>query len=126
MGIRAGGLFTGAEGVETDASVALHGGSAAERCDPCYHLAYGTFDNGSLKGLDVNSDAVAYAALRRAMSTELVNGGVHKGPSWLPGSQRQVRSQSVTGDRDRQTGVAMDEGREGPLRLVLDRDAVEA
>jgi aminopeptidase Y len=39
IGIPAGGLFTGAEGIKTAAEVALWGGTAGEQYDPCYHLA---------------------------------------------------------------------------------------
>jgi Zn-dependent M28 family amino/carboxypeptidase len=79
IGIPAGGLFTGAEGLKTAAEVALYGGVAGEQYDPCYHLACDTFDNISLKALDVNSDAVAFATLKYAMNTESVNGVAGKG-----------------------------------------------
>jgi len=79
VGIPAGGLFTGAEGLKTPEEAAIYGGTAGEQYDPCYHLACDTFDNISLKALDVNSDAVAYATLSYAMSTELINGDKSKG-----------------------------------------------
>ncbi len=72
--IPAGGLFTGAEVVKTDAQAAIWGGTAGEQFDPCYHLACDTYDNISLHALDVNSDAVAMAVLTYAYSTETVNG----------------------------------------------------
>jgi len=75
-GIPAGGLFTGAEGVKTDAQAAIWGGTAGVAYDPCYHQACDTYDNVSLHALDVNSDAIAYAVLRYAYSTEDVNGVV--------------------------------------------------
>ena len=43
-GIPAGGLFTGAEGVKTEAQVALYGGDAGSWFDPCYHQACDTLD----------------------------------------------------------------------------------
>lgn len=73
VGIPAGGLFTGAEGIKTDEEAALYGGTAGDQYDPCYHLACDTFDNISLKALDVNSDAIAYTTLKYAMSTETIN-----------------------------------------------------
>jgi Zn-dependent M28 family amino/carboxypeptidase len=73
-GIPAGGLFTGAEVVKTPEQEAIWGGTAGEQFDPCYHLACDTFDNISLKALDVNSDAVAFAVMTYAYSTETVNG----------------------------------------------------
>jgi Zn-dependent M28 family amino/carboxypeptidase len=79
VGIPAGGLFTGAEGIKTPEEAALYGGTAGEQYDPCYHAACDTFDNVSLKALDVNSDAIAYAILKYAMSTETINGVKGKG-----------------------------------------------
>ncbi|WP_268760677.1 hypothetical protein [Arthrobacter sp. Soil762] len=35
----AGGLFTGAEGIKTDAQAAIFGGTAGVAYDPCYHQA---------------------------------------------------------------------------------------
>ncbi|MGF2075322.1 hypothetical protein ACQUFC_17640, partial [Enterococcus casseliflavus] len=37
VGIPAGGLFTGAEGVKTAQEAAIYGGTAGEQYDPCYH-----------------------------------------------------------------------------------------
>ena len=79
VGIPAGGLFTGAEGIKTPEEAALWGGTAGEQYDPCYHLACDTFDNVSLYALDVNADAVAYATLQYAMNTEAINGVKGKG-----------------------------------------------
>ena len=67
------GVFTGAEGIKTPDEVALYGGVAGEQYDPCYHLACDTFANVSEKALEVNSDAVAFATLKYAMSTETIN-----------------------------------------------------
>ena len=79
IGIPAGGLFTGAEGIKTADEAAIYGGTAGDQYDPCYHLACDTFDNISLEALEINSDAVAYATLSYAMSTELINGDRSKG-----------------------------------------------
>jgi Zn-dependent M28 family amino/carboxypeptidase len=79
VGIPAGGLFTGADGIKTPEEAALYGGTAGDQYDPCYHAACDTFDNVSLKALDVNSDAIAYAVLKYAMSTETINGILGKG-----------------------------------------------
>ncbi len=68
--IPAGGLFTGAEGIKTEAQVALYGGTEDEQYDPCYHLACDTFDNVNLDVLSLNADAVAASTLHFAMSTE--------------------------------------------------------
>ena len=41
--VPAGGLFSGAEGVKTDAQAAVYGGAAGFWYDPCYHQACDTF-----------------------------------------------------------------------------------
>ena len=73
-GIPSSGLFTGAEVIKTEEQEGIWGGTAGEQFDPCYHLACDTFDNISLEALDVNSDAVAFAVMTYAYSTESVNG----------------------------------------------------
>jgi Zn-dependent M28 family amino/carboxypeptidase len=73
-GIPAGGLFTGAEEVKTAEQAAIWGGTAGAQFDPCYHEACDTFANNNNHALDVNSDAIAYAVLTFAYSTESVNG----------------------------------------------------
>ncbi len=78
-GIPAGGLFTGAEGIKTAEEAALWGGTAGQQYDPCYHLACDTYANINVSALDVNSDAVAYAVLQYAMSTDSINGQKGKG-----------------------------------------------
>ena len=73
-GIAAGGLFTGAEVPKTAAQQAIWGGTTGAQYDPCYHAACDTFDNANLHALAINSDAVAFAVLTYAYSTESVNG----------------------------------------------------
>jgi Zn-dependent M28 family amino/carboxypeptidase len=73
-GIPAGGLFTGAEVPKTAAQQAIWGGVTGAQYDPCYHLVCDTFGNVNLHALDVNSDAIAFAVLTYAYSTETVNG----------------------------------------------------
>ena len=73
-GIPAGGLFTGAEVPKTAEQQAIWGGTTGAQYDPCYHLACDTFANNSLHALTINSDAVAFAVLTYAYSTETVNG----------------------------------------------------
>ncbi len=79
VGIPAGGLFTGAEGIKTPEEAAVWGGTAGDQYDPCYHLACDTFDNISLEALGVNADAVAYATLKYAMNTSEINAVKGKG-----------------------------------------------
>jgi len=78
-GIPSGGLFTGAEGIKTSAEAAVWGGIAGQPYDPCYHLACDNLDNINLFALDVNSDAVAFATLKYAMNTSIVNAVKGKG-----------------------------------------------
>jgi aminopeptidase Y len=79
--IPAGGLFTGAEGIKTaeEAANPDWGGIAGEQYDQCYHAVCDTFGNVNLFALDTNSDAIAYATLSYAMSTEEINGVRGKG-----------------------------------------------
>ncbi|MGH2417766.1 MAG: M28 family peptidase [Candidatus Limnocylindria bacterium] len=67
VGIPAGGLFTGAEGIKSAAQAAVYGGTAGDQYDPCYHLACDTFAGTStalaITGLDQMSDAAAHAVL---------------------------------------------------------------
>jgi Zn-dependent M28 family amino/carboxypeptidase len=80
VGIPAGGLFTGAEGIKTPEEAEIYGGIAGEAYDPCYHLACDTYDNNSDEGLDQMSDAIAHATLLYAMSTSSVNGTAKASP----------------------------------------------
>ena len=73
-GIPAGGLFTGAEQQKTAEQVTIWGGTAGAQFDPCYHQACDTFANNNDHALDVNADAIAFAVLTYAYSTETVNG----------------------------------------------------
>jgi len=96
--IPASGLFTGAEVLKRADQEAIWEGVTGEQFDPCYHLAcdslmpdygddqeladvYAELDaendlegNVSLEALGVNSDAIAFAVLTLAYSTEDVNG----------------------------------------------------
>lgn len=75
VGIPAGGLFTGAEGIKTEEQAAIYGGVAGEQYDPCYHLACDTFDNISLEALDQNADAAAHAIMLFSKSRMARSGG---------------------------------------------------
>jgi Zn-dependent M28 family amino/carboxypeptidase len=74
-GIPAGGLFTGAEGVKTEAQVGLYGGLATfdgepVSYDPCYHQPC-----DSLDPIADGADAGLYTALNAAYSGALVYNG---------------------------------------------------
>ena len=68
VGIPAGGLFTGAEGVKTAEQAAKYGGTAGVAFDPCYHQACDTMNNLSTAALNEMSDAAAHATLTLAKS----------------------------------------------------------
>jgi Zn-dependent M28 family amino/carboxypeptidase len=74
VGIPAGGLFTGAEGVKTVEEAARYGGTAGVAYDECYHAVCDTIANVNPVALDVNSDAVAAAVITFAFDTSSVNG----------------------------------------------------
>ena len=74
VGIPAGGLFTGAEGIKTPEEAAIYGGTAGVAYDHCYHQACDNFGNIDLTALDQMSDAAAHAVLTFAMTTSSVNG----------------------------------------------------
>jgi Zn-dependent M28 family amino/carboxypeptidase len=69
VGIPAGGLFSGAEGVKTPEQEAVYGGTAGVAYDPCYHQACDTFDNVSEQGLEELADAAAHAIQYFAQTT---------------------------------------------------------
>ncbi|HZY29882.1 MAG TPA: M28 family peptidase, partial [Jiangellaceae bacterium] len=72
VGIPAGGLFTGAEGIKTAEQAAIFGGTVGTQYDPCYHLSCDTVDNLSLTARDQMSDAAAHATISLAQSTEVI------------------------------------------------------
>jgi Zn-dependent M28 family amino/carboxypeptidase len=72
--IPAGGLFTGAEVPKTAEQAAIWGGTVGAQFDPCYHAPCDTFANVNNHALDVNADAIGFAILTYAYSTETVNG----------------------------------------------------
>jgi Zn-dependent M28 family amino/carboxypeptidase len=61
VGIPAGGLFTGADGLKTPEQVATYGGRAGEQYDPCYHQACDVLAGVNRVALDQMSDAAATA-----------------------------------------------------------------
>jgi len=96
VGIPAGGLFTGAEGIKTAAEAAVYGGVAGAAYDPCYHqacdsltpvadgadpalyaqlaAAYNLAGNVNLNALEEMADGTAHAVLTFALTTSAVNG----------------------------------------------------
>ncbi|WP_326826196.1 M28 family metallopeptidase [Streptosporangium sp. NBC_01756] len=75
VGIPAGGLFTGAEGIKTAEEAARFGGQAGVAYDRCYHQACDTIANVNDEALAINAGAVATAAFVYAYSDTLPGGG---------------------------------------------------
>ncbi|KAJ5165226.1 Peptidase M28 [Penicillium coprophilum] len=67
-GIPAGGLFTGAEGIMTEAEAKLFGGKANVAYDVNYHAAGDDMKNLNHKAFLINSKATAYAVAKYANS----------------------------------------------------------
>ena len=79
VGIPAGGLFTGAEGIKTPEQAEVYGGTAGDPYDHCYHEPCDTIANVNVTAIDQMSDAVAYSVITFAQNTEGVNGVKGKG-----------------------------------------------
>ena len=61
VGIPAGGLFSGAEGLKTPERAAVFGGVAGAAYDACYHQACDTIANINPTGLEELADGAAHA-----------------------------------------------------------------
>ena len=68
VGIPAGGLFSGAEGIKTPEQAAVYGGTAGVAYDPCYHQECDDINNLNVKALAELGDAAAHAVLTLAMT----------------------------------------------------------
>ncbi|GAB2907674.1 hypothetical protein GCM10027047_02390 [Rhodococcus aerolatus] len=83
-GIPAGGLFTGAEDLKTEAQAVKWGGEAGVAFDPCYHQGCDTLSGVNRVALERNADALANTVGELAASTAAVNGeGPVDGPADL-------------------------------------------
>ena len=74
VGIPAGGLFTGAEGIKTAAQAQIYGGTAGVAYDRCYHQACDTIANVNTTAIEQMSDAIAHSTLVFAMTKSAVSG----------------------------------------------------
>jgi Zn-dependent M28 family amino/carboxypeptidase len=68
VGIPAGGLFSGAEGIKTPEQAEVYGGTAGEPYDPCYHQACDTINNLSTDALHELGDAATHAVYTLAVT----------------------------------------------------------
>ena len=102
QGIPAGGLFTGAEVVKTEAQADKWGGVAGQAYDPCYHGACDNLGNIDRVALDRNSDALAWVVASYAISTEDINGVPPRAAraKARAAAQRTASVTVATGDRE--------------------------
>ncbi len=68
VGIPAGGLFSGAEGIKTPQQATVYGGTAGVAYDKCYHSACDTMTNLSTTALAQLGDAAAHAVYTLALT----------------------------------------------------------
>ncbi|MGH9229850.1 MAG: M28 family metallopeptidase, partial [Acidimicrobiales bacterium] len=104
-GIPAGGLFTGAEGIKTEAQAETYGGTAGEQYDPCYHLGCDNIFNLSLRALNQMSDAAAHVTITLAQSAELPGGGGGE-----VGAATALQSEQRTTTEEQPTPLAVTSG----------------
>ncbi|MEV4112832.1 M28 family peptidase [Nonomuraea sp. NPDC049695] len=71
VGIPAGGVFSGSDGLKTPEEQALFGGTAGAPYDLCYHRACDTSGNIGAKALLVNTGAIVYSTVTYAFDREL-------------------------------------------------------
>ena len=95
VGIPAGGLFSGAEGIKTPEEAAVFGGTAGAPYDSCYHQACDTTNNLSTKALSELGDAVAHSVLTLARS---------KSGFFEDGSRMPARKHALSVDQFAGTG----------------------
>lgn len=70
VGIPAGGIATGAEGVKTKKGVEKFGGKAGEWFDPCYHQLCDDLSNPDYKAWVINTKLIAHSVATYAKSFE--------------------------------------------------------
>ncbi len=85
VGIPAGGLFTGAEGIKTEKQAETYGGTAGKAYDPCYHQACDDLSNIDKTVLRQMTGAVAYSAFVYGY-----------GLAGVDGSQRQMSARATS------------------------------
>jgi Zn-dependent M28 family amino/carboxypeptidase len=90
VGIPAGGLFTGAEGVKTPEEAAIYGGTAGEAYDSCYHQACDDMTNLSTDALSEMGDAATHGVFRMAMAKK----GFFPDGSFRAAARQQARQEA--------------------------------
>ncbi|EOD52192.1 Glycoside hydrolase family 47 [Neofusicoccum parvum] len=72
-GVASGGVFTGAEGIKTEAEAEAFGGEAGVAYDVNYHGAGDTLDNLDMTAFVLNTQAIAHAVATYATSFDSLN-----------------------------------------------------
>jgi Zn-dependent M28 family amino/carboxypeptidase len=73
-GVPSSGLFTGAEGLKTEAEAAVFGGTAGQAYDPNYHGAGDRLANINADALGIASHAIAYVVASLSLDSSVING----------------------------------------------------
>ncbi|QGK68297.1 M28 family peptidase [Allosaccharopolyspora coralli] len=97
VGIPAGGLFTGAEGVKTEEQAAKWGGVAGESYDPNYHTPQDDLGNVDRLALERNTKTIASVTQLYSQSTEEVNGMTRAERAQVRQQQAAFAAQSLAG-----------------------------
>jgi len=79
-GVPASGLFTGAEGLKTEAEAAAFGGQAGTAYDPNYHGAGDRVANINTDALGIASHAIAFVVASLSLDSSLINGQLPPAP----------------------------------------------
>jgi len=86
IGVPFGGLFTGTDGIKTEAEAAIYGGTAGEPYDACHGGACDNMDNISQDVFLMNAQAVASVAETFA-NTDVLFAGTAKRSRTIPSEQ---------------------------------------
>ena len=121
VGIPAGGLFTGAEGIKTAGAGGVYGGTAGEPYDPCYHQACDTSQREHA-GPGEMGDAAAHA-VSSPRQVRPVRG--RQPPVPASARRRTARSSTLTGTSAADTSRATSASR-GPVASSGPRSAAGA
>jgi hypothetical protein len=98
VGIPAGGLFTGAEGIKTEAQTAVYGGTAGVAYDVNYHQAGDTINNLNTKALAEMGDAAAHAVMTLARTkTGFFEDGSRRAPAHVTADPFEHTGPNATG-----------------------------
>ena len=73
VGVPAGGIFTGAEGIKTAEQAAMFGGTAGIAYDSCYHSACDNITNLNLEAFTLNAKCIGYMVGTYAKDLSLIH-----------------------------------------------------